>query len=351
MSVSSSYNSSAQDGNPSIVAVIIPCYNEEITIAKVVRNFKSALPQAQIYVYDNNSTDNTAQLARQAGATVRHEPRQGKGNTVRAMLREIDADCYLLVDGDDTYPAEDAPAMVSKILDEGYDLVDGDRLSTTYFNENKRPFHNFGNKLVRDMINLLFGSSIRDVMTGYRAMSFGFAKTLPILSSGFELETEMTIFALDKNVRVYEQPVGYRDRPPGSHSKLNTVADGFKVVLSIVNLLRNYRPLLFFSIFGLISLVTALILSLGCLGEFMATRYITNTVAFSLMFIFAALTVTFFASGFVLSSAAKRSRQEYEVTLNSIQLQWALRKNQYRYARQQDEDAGESAGDSGVLSA
>jgi glycosyltransferase involved in cell wall biosynthesis len=305
-----------------IVAVVIPCYNEAITISKVVTDFRRVLPNATVYVYDNNSTDDTIRLAREAGAVVRSEPRQGKGNVVRAMLREIDADCYLLVDGDDTYPAEAAPEMVSKVLDEGYDMVDGDRLSTTYFTENKRPFHNFGNRLVRGMINLLFHSNVHDIMTGYRAMSFGFAKTLPILSRGFELETEMTIFALDKNARMTEIPIQYRDRPAGSHSKLNTVSDGIKVIGSIFNLLRGYRPLLFFSIFGVISLIITIILSSMVLHEFMATRYITHTGMFSWMFVFALLTVTLFAAGFVLSSVAKRERQDHEVNLNAIVMQW-----------------------------
>ncbi len=312
-----------QDGAPHrIVAVIIPCYNEAVTISKVVKDFYRVLPDCTVYVYDNNSTDDTARIAREAGAVVRREPRQGKGNVVRAMLRDIDADCYLLVDGDDTYPAEAAPEMVSKVLDEGYDMVDGDRLSTTYFTENKRPFHNFGNKLVRGMINLLFNSNVRDIMTGYRAMSFGFAKTLPVLSRGFELETEMTIFALDKNVRVLEVPIQYRDRPEGSHSKLNTVSDGIKVIFSIFNLLRNYRPMLFYSILGVITLIISLVLCTSTLHEFMMTRAITHTGRFGWMFVFALLTVTLFAAGFLLSGAAKRDRQNHEVTLNTVVMQW-----------------------------
>lgn len=317
---------SRQEGFPAhTVAVIIPCYNESVTISKVVSDFRRALPDATVYVYDNNSTDDTARLAREAGAVVRREPRQGKGNVVRAMLREVDADCYVLVDGDDTYPAEAAPAMVAKVLDEGYDMVDGDRLSTTYFSENKRRFHGFGNKLVRDMINLLFDSNVRDIMTGYRVMSFSFAKTLPVLSRGFELETEMTIFALDKNVRILEMPVEYRDRPAGSSSKLNTVSDGIKVVGSIFNLVRNYRPLLFFSILGLICLVIGAILLVAVIADFNATRYVEHQSTFLWMCLMAILSVTFFAAGFVLSSSAKRSRQEYEIKLNDIVWSWRHR--------------------------
>lgn len=307
------------------VAVIIPCYNEAVTIEKVVKDFRRVLPQASVYVYDNNSTDNTSELARNAGAIVRREPRQGKGNVVRAMIREIDADCYILVDGDDTYPAEAAPAMVAKVLDEGYDMVDGDRLSTTYFTENKRPFHNFGNKLVRDLINTLFDSHVRDIMTGYRVMSFGFAKTLPILSHGFELETEMTIHALDKNVRVLEMPIEYRDRPAGSSSKLNTVSDGIKVVWSIFNLMRSYRPLLFYFILGLICLVIGGACDVTVVSEVITTHYIPNMSTFVIGSTLLVLAVTFFAAGFVLSSVARRNRQDFEITLNQVVWQWRHR--------------------------
>lgn len=310
------------DFSGSTVAVIIPCYNESVTIAKVVKDFRRALPDATVYVYDNNSSDNTAQLAREAGAVVRSEPRQGKGNVVRAMLHEIDADCYVLVDGDDTYPAEAAPAMVAKVLEEGYDLVDGDRLSTTYFQENKRPLHGFGNKLVRDMINLLFHSDIRDIMTGYRVMGFGFAKTLPVLSRGFELETEMTIFALDKNVRILEMPIGYRDRPKGSSSKLNTVSDGFKVLGSIFSLVRTYRPLLFFSLLGLLCLLIGALLLASVVSGFNATGHVEHLGVFLLMCLLAIFSSVFFTAGFVLSSTAKHARQDYEARLNSLVWSW-----------------------------
>ena len=240
------------------VAVLLPCYNEEVTIGKVVRDFKASLPQADIYVYDNNSTDRTADIAASEGAIVRKEPRQGKGNVIRAMFEDIDADVYIMSDGDDTYPADAAPAMVDKLL-EGYDMVIGDRLSSTYFQENKRPFHNFGNRLVRDSINGLFHANVTDIMTGYRAFSFTFVKTYPVLSRGFEVETEMTIHSLNNNLRLFEMPIQYRDRPEGSVSKLDTVGDGIKVMSTIFRMIREYKPLPFFgglgAILGIIGIV------------------------------------------------------------------------------------------------
>ncbi len=224
------------------VAVLLPCYNEEVTIGKVVRDFKASLPDATIYVYDNNSTDRTAEIAEAEGAIVRREPRQGKGNVIRAMFEDIDADVYVMADGDDTYPADAAPAMVAKVL-EGYDMVIGDRLSSTYFQENKRPFHNFGNRLVRGSINGLFGAHVTDIMTGYRAFNFTFVKTYPVLSRGFEVETEMTIHSLNNNLRLFEMPIQYRDRPEGSVSKLDTVGDGIKVMSTIFRMIREYKPL------------------------------------------------------------------------------------------------------------
>lgn len=228
------------------IAVLVPCYNEARTIRKVVADWKKALPDAVIYVYDNNSTDDTAAIAQAAGAVVRHEYQQGKGNVIRRMFREIDAQAYIMVDGDDTYPAEYGPQMVELVLEHQADMVVGDRLSSTYFTENKRPFHNFGNSLVRFSINYLFHTSIKDIMTGYRAFSYLFVKSFPVLSRGFEIETEMTIHAADKNMQVDNLVIDYRDRPEGSVSKLNTYSDGFKVLRTILCLFRNYRPMAFF---------------------------------------------------------------------------------------------------------
>lgn len=232
------------------IAVIIPCYNESMTIEKVITDYKKALPEAAIYVYDNNSTDHTDEIARNAGAIVRYEYRQGKGNVIRSMFRDIEADCYLMIDGDDTYPAESAKEMCDLVLQGKADMVIGDRLSSTYFEENKRPFHNFGNEIVRRAINVLWHpkKQILDVMTGYRAFSPMFVKSFPILSKGFEIETEMTIHALDKNLLIQSLPVQYRDRPAGSESKLNTYTDGMKVLLTIFNLYRDYQPLKFLEV-------------------------------------------------------------------------------------------------------
>lgn len=233
------------------IAVLIPCYNESQTIEKVIADFKTALPEATIYVYDNNSSDNTAELAARAGAVVRFEHQQGKGNVIRSMFRDIDAACYLMIDGDDTYPAEHARDMVAPILAHRAQMVVGDRLSSTYFEENKRPFHNVGNRTVRALINVLFKNNVRDIMTGYRAFSYEFVKSFPVLSQGFEIETEMTIFALDKNLGIENVVIEYRDRPEGSESKLNTVSDGLKVLRTIGRLFKNYKPLLFFSLVSL----------------------------------------------------------------------------------------------------
>ena len=234
------------------IAVLVPCYNESATIKKVIQDFKSALPDAVIYVYDNNSSDGTAEIAEKAGAVVRHEYAQGKGNVIRRMFREIDAEVYIMADGDDTYPASAAPAMIEPVLERHVDMVIGDRLSSTYFTENKRPFHNFGNSLVRSTINTLFGTNIKDIMTGYRAFSYQFVKTFPVLSKGFEIETEMSIHAADKNLLMENVIVDYKDRPEGSVSKLNTYSDGFKVLGTILNLFSTYKPLRFFGIIAAI---------------------------------------------------------------------------------------------------
>lgn len=227
------------------IAVLIPCYNEAKTIEKVIKDYKKALPMADIYVYDNNSTDKTADIAKKNDTIVVHEYRQGKGNVIRSMFRDIDADCYLMIDGDDTYPSENAKEMCDLVLEGKADMVIGDRLSSTYFRENKRPFHNFGNRIVRFLINKLFKNDIKDIMTGYRAFSYDFVKNFPVLSKGFEIETEMTIHAVDKNFKIVEIPVTYRDRPEGSSSKLNTYSDGIKVLKTIATLFKEYKPMSF----------------------------------------------------------------------------------------------------------
>ena len=253
------------------IAVLIPCYNEAKTIGKVVKDFRAALPEAEVYVYDNNSTDGTDRVAGEAGATVRYERRQGKGNVIRTMFREIDADAYLMIDGDDTYPAEHAREMIDRVLDHNADMVVGDRLSSTYFTENKRMFHNTGNKLVRGLVNRIFGGKITDLMTGYRAFSYQFVKSFPVLSKGFEIETEMSIHALDKNLAVECVPVGYRDRPEDSPSKLNTYSDGFKVLKTIGRLFKEYRPMPFFGLIALVLVILAVVLFIPILVEFFRT--------------------------------------------------------------------------------
>ena len=259
------------------IAVLIPCYNESSTIEKVVKDFRKALPEAVIYVYDNNSTDCTDEIARRAGAVVRYEYRQGKGNVIRSMFRDIDADCYLMIDGDDTYPAEHAGQMAELVLNKGVDMVIGDRLSSTYFTENKRPFHNMGNRVVRFFINKLFDNEIRDIMTGYRAFSRRFVKSFPVLSKGFEIETEMTIHAVDKNFLLEEIPVLYRDRPAGSESKLNTVSDGVKVLSTIANLFREYRPFAFFTYVAALLWIVSLVLFIPVFVEFMNTGLVMRS--------------------------------------------------------------------------
>ena len=297
------------------VAVLIPCYNEEITIKKVVQDFKTALPEATIYVYDNNSTDNTAKIAKEAGAVVRKEPRQGKGNVIRAMFQDIDADVYVMADGDDTYPAEAAPAMVEKIVD-GYDMVIGDRLSSTYFQENKRPFHNFGNRLVRGAINTLFHAKVTDIMTGYRAFSFSFVKTYPVLSRGFEVETEMTIHSLNNNIKLYEMPIQYRDRPEGSVSKLDTVGDGIRVLSTIFHMIREYKPMPFFGTLGVIITLCGVGACMLPFIEFWRTHLVTRfpTLIGAVMLIITGL--LFFISGIILEILAKNERKRFIEQVN-----------------------------------
>jgi len=299
------------------VAVLLPCYNEEVTIGKVVRDFKASLPDATIYVYDNNSTDRTAEIAEAEGAIVRREPRQGKGNVIRAMFEDIDADVYVMADGDDTYPADAAPAMVAKVL-EGYDMVIGDRLSSTYFQENKRPFHNFGNRLVRGSINHLFRAHVTDIMTGYRAFSFTFVKTYPVLSRGFEVETEMTIHSLNNNLRLYEMPIQYRDRPEGSVSKLDTVGDGIRVMSTIFRMIREYKPLPFFGGLGLIIGIVGIVLCGTVTFEFAKTGVVTHfpTLIGAVMLVITGLLLII--AGIILDVMAKNDRKTFVIDTNKI---------------------------------
>lgn len=309
---------SAENREPK-VAVLLPCYNEEVTIGKVVRDFRAALPNADIYVYDNNSSDRTAAIAAAEGAIIRTEPRQGKGNVIRAMFEDIDADVYIMSDGDDTYPADAAPAMVEKIV-EGYDMVIGDRLSSTYFQENKRPFHNFGNKLVRSSINGLFGAHITDIMTGYRAFSFTFVKTYPVLSRGFEVETEMTIHSLNNNLKLYEMPIQYRDRPEGSYSKLDTVGDGIKVMSTIFRMIREYKPLPFFGITGLVIGLIGFALTLSVTIDFLGTGIVTRfpTLIGSVLLIIVGLLLI--VAGIILDVMAKNDRKRFVIDANHFAL-------------------------------
>ena len=258
------------------IAILIPCYNEVVTIGKVVNDFKHELPEAEVIVYDNNSSDGTDVAARNAGATVYYEHRQGKGNVVRSMFRNIDADCYVLVDGDDTYPASAVKELIKPVINNGADMVVGDRLSTTYFTENKRAFHNFGNKLVKNLINRLFKGSVNDIMTGYRAFSKTFVKSFPVVSKGFEIETEMTIHALDKNMYIVEVPIEYKDRPEGSVSKLNTLQDGMKVIKTIAKLFRDYKPLVFFSIISALVFLFGFVFFVAVLLEYFETGLVTK---------------------------------------------------------------------------
>lgn len=298
------------------IAVLIPCYNEEVTIAKVVDDFRAALPEATVYVYDNNSTDRTGEIAREHSAVVRFEPRQGKGNVVRQMFRDIEADCYLMVDGDDTYPAEAGRALCDPILEGRADMTVGDRLSNgTYAEENKRAFHGFGNDLVRFMIKWIYGYGFDDVMTGYRAFSRAFVKTFPVLSEGFQIETELSIHAVDRRWRILDVPIEYRDRPAGSSSKLNTVSDGIKVIMAIASLFKNYRPLKFFSLVALAFALVGLVLGIPIIAEYAQTglvpRFPTAILAAAFMF----LCGLSLATGLVLDTVAKNDRRQWELAV------------------------------------
>ena len=301
------------------IAVLIPCYNEEKTIEKVVRDWKKELPEAVIYVYDNNSKDRTVELAEKTGAVVRHEYAQGKGNVIRRMFREIDAECYIMVDGDDTYPAEYGKQMAELVLRKKTDMVVGDRLSSTYFEENKRPFHNFGNSLVRGSINHLFHTNIRDIMTGYRAFSFLFAKSFPVLSKGFEIETEMTIHAVEKNMRIENVIIEYRDRPSGSESKLNTYSDGLKVLKTIGRLYKNYRPIGFFGGVSLMLILISAVMFIPVLFDFLHTGMVPHFPTLIVSGFIALAAIISFFSGLILATIVEKDRQAYEFRLQLIE--------------------------------
>ena len=301
------------------IAVLVPCYNEELTIGKVIDDFKRELPDATIYIYDNNSKDKTSEVALAHGAIVRKEPRQGKGNAVRSMFRDIDADCYVMVDGDDTYPVEFVHDLIKPIQNGEANMVIGDRLSNgTYFEENKRAFHNLGNNLVKGLINSLYKSDIKDIMTGYRAFDKFFVKSMPVMSPGFEIETEMSIHALDKKFLLKEVPIDYRDRPEGSESKLNTFSDGWKVLKMIGTLFKDYKPLLFFSIWSLIFLLLGLAVGTPVIIEFIQTSFITKLPSAVLAVGLIILAMLSFASGLMLDTVASVHRKQYELELNRI---------------------------------
>lgn len=303
------------------IAVLIPCYNEEVTVARVVRDFRVALPGADIYVYDNNSTDRTSEIVAELAAHdsrvhLRHEYRQGKGNVIHAMFRDIDADCYVMIDGDDTYPAEAAPRMVDLVLADQADMVIGDRLSTTYGEENKRPFHSLGNSMVRSLINWLFKARIKDIMTGYRAFSRSFVKGFPVLSRGFEIETEMSIHAVDKNFRVVEVPISYRDRPAGSDSKLNTYSDGLKVLRTIFRLFKDYRPLAFFGAVAALLGLAALAMFIPIFAEYLSSHTVPRFPTLIVSTAFAIAAALSWSVGLILDVEVKKHRQLYEVITN-----------------------------------
>ena len=300
------------------IAVLIPCYNEELTVEKTVSDFKHVLPNADIYVYNNNSKDRTKELALKAGAIVKDEYRQGKGAVVRSMFRDIDADVYIMVDGDDTYPAEEVEGLITPVLEGKADMVIGDRLSSTYYTENKRPFHNFGNSLVKGLINFLFKSDLNDIMTGYRSFSKKFVKCMPVMSDGFQIETEMTIFALTNNMQVVNVPITYRDRPEGSESKLNTFSDGFKVLLTLFNLFKDNRPFLFFGCLSLIIFIVGLIVGVPVIEEFVKTAYITKVPSAVLA---AALMINSFlmlSVGIILDAIKNQKRYLFECHMNDV---------------------------------
>ena len=310
------------------IAVLIPCYNEALTIEKVIRDWKNALPEAVIYVYNNNSKDNTAEIAERAGAIVRNEYKQGKGNVIRRMFREIDAECYVMVDGDDTYPADCAREMVDKVLYRNVDMVIGDRLSSTYFSENKRPFHNLGNTIVRGSINLLFKSDIKDIMTGCRAFSYQFVKSFPVLSKGFEIETEMSIYAIDRNMFLENVVIPYRDRPEGSESKLNTYSDGFKVLMTIAKLFRVYKPLAFFGCIALLLMLISVGFFIPVLLEYIQTGLVPRFPTLIACGFMGIAAIQSFFTGLLLESIRHKNKQDFEMDLIHIQNTFYRLKNQ-----------------------
>lgn len=300
------------------IAILIPCYNEAQTIEKVITDYKKVLPNADIYVYDNNSTDGTDKIAKKAGAIVKYEYKQGKGNVIRSMFREIKADCYLMIDGDDTYPAENAKEMCNLILENKADMVIGDRLSSTYFKENKRPFHNFGNKIVRFLINKLFNNNVKDIMTGYRSFSYEFVKSFPVLSKGFEIETEMTIHAVDKNFKIVEIPVAYRDRPKGSNSKLNTYSDGIKVLKTIATLFEEYKPAFFFNILSIMLMVISLFFIVPVFAEYYQTGLVPKFPTLIVGCFILLVAILLCIAGIILQVIVKKHKQLYELYLNNL---------------------------------
>ena len=300
------------------IAVLIPCYNEEKTVEKVVQDARKVLPEAVIYVYNNNSSDRTAELAAKAGAVVRNEYMQGKGTVIRRMFREVDAQCYIMVDGDDTYPMEAAPEMVEKVLQHNSDMVVGDRLSSTYFTENKRPFHNFGNSLVRGSINRLFHCNVRDIMTGYRAFSYEFVKTFPVLSTGFEIETEMTIHAVNNNMQIDNVIIEYRDRPEGSASKLNTYSDGVKVLRTIVRLYRDYKPMGIFTVLAAVLALLAIIFIIPVLTAYWESGQVRKFPTLIVCGFTMVAALQAFFSGMILSNMSLTNRRQFEIQLNQL---------------------------------
>jgi len=301
------------------IAILIPCYNEAKTIGKVVKDFHTTLPEATIYVYDNNSTDGSDRLANKAGAIIRYEYKQGKGNVVRSMFRDIEAQCYLLVDGDDTYSARDAKKMCDLILSNKADMVIGDRLSGTYFKENKRRFHNTGNKLVRFVINKLFHTKINDIMTGYRAFNKRFVKGFPVLSKGFEIETEMTIHAIDKNYHYLENPIDYKDREEGSVSKLNTYSDGFRVIKTICMLFKEYKPFIFFGVIALILFIIAMIFGISVVIEYYETGLVPRFPTLIVASILLVISLLLWVTGIILEVIAKKQKEIYEIMMNILE--------------------------------